>query len=154
MYHLLLIFIIALFMGPGVDAGFDEILLSFEKIAQKHAQQVVASIRRWPKAQLNGFGSPRMPFAKASRGFDSSALQMERKTLATVYVMCRALIAVTSSISKDGLPEAVGRNLEELMFDQLKRYDLKLSMQSANYRSIAELNAMLLGQLSDVRCVR
>ena len=82
---------------------------------------------------------------------DVSQTLNERKWLASVYIMCRALMAITSSISKDGLPEAVGRNLEELTFEQFKRYDLKLSMQSANYRCIAELHATLLGQLSDIR---
>ena len=140
-------------MGPGVDAGFDEILLSFEKIAQKHAQQVVASIRRWPKAQLNGFGSPRMPFAKASRGFDSSALQMERKTLATVYVMCRALIAATQSMSKDSLSDISGNSLEEFAFEQFRKPDIKMLTLSANHRAIAELYAVLLGNLANVRYV-
>ncbi|KAH9933118.1 cell morphogenesis N-terminal-domain-containing protein [Epithele typhae] len=124
-------------MGLGVDEKFDDILSSLGKIAQRHAKPVVDSIMRWRKSQNDPASS-------------ELALN-ERKWLASVYIMCRALIAVTRSVSKDGLPEAVGRNLEELTFEQFKRYDLKLSMQSANFRCIAEVHASLLGQLSDIR---
>lgn len=140
-------------MGPGVDATLDEILHSFEKIAQKHAQQVIDSIRRWPKAQMRGFTSPRAPFAKASRGFDSSVLLAERKTLASVYIMCRALIAATQSMSKDSLLDAVGNSLEEFAFEQFRKPDIKMLTHSVNHRAIAELHAMLLGNLANIRYV-
>ena len=147
------------YMGPGVDEKFEDILSSLGKIAQRHAKPVVDSIMRWRKSQsdpaapdlLRHHHAQTPSVTRAVRMPDVNQTLNERKWLASVYIMCRALIAVTGSISKDGLPEAVGRNLEELTFEQFKRYDLKFSMQSANYRSIAELHAMLLGQLSDIR---
>lgn len=137
-------------MGSGVDTTFDEILVSFEKIAQKHAQQVVDSIRRWPKAQM-GLTSPRAPFAKVTRGFDSSALLAERTTLASIYIMCRALISATRSMTKDSLSEVSGHSLEEFTFDQFRKPDIKMLTHSVNYRAIAELYAVLLGNLANIR---
>ncbi|TCD68750.1 Cell morphoproteinsis protein PAG1 [Steccherinum ochraceum] len=139
------------FLGPGADPTFDEILLSFEKIAQKHAQQVIDSIRRWPKVQIKGLTSARGPFTKASRGFDSSSILTERKTLASVYIMCRALIAATQSMSKDSLPDIVGNSLEEFTFEQFRKPDIKMLTQSVNHRAIAELYAVLLGNLAIIR---
>ena len=149
------------YMGLGVDEKFDDILSSLGKVAQRHAKPVVDSIMRWRKSQSEQVGpdlirhhhSQSPSASRAIRMPDVSQTLNERKWLAAVYIMCRALIAVTRSISKDGLPEQVGHNLEELTFEQFKRYDMKLSMQSSNYRCIAELHAALLGQLSDIRSV-
>ncbi len=148
-------------MGPGVDEKFDDILSSLGKVAQRHAKPVVDSVMRWRKTQNESVGPDILRQHLSQSPSSSRALRMpdaprtlkQRKWLASVYMMCRALIAVSRSISKDGLPEAVGRNLEELTFDEFKRYDLKLTMQSPNYRCIAELHAALLGNLADVRYV-
>ncbi|KAG2352115.1 cell morphogenesis protein N-terminal [Suillus spraguei] len=67
--------------------------------------------------------------------------------------MCRALIAVLSILSKDALGDMLGFTLEETMFEQFKRPDLKLVAQSANHRLNAELYAMLLGHLANVHFV-
>jgi Cell morphogenesis N-terminal len=56
-------------------------------------------------------------------------------------------IAVWSVLSKD----ALGFTLEETTFKQFKRPDLKLLAWSANHRLNAELYAMLLGHLANVR---
>ncbi|EJF63380.1 hypothetical protein DICSQDRAFT_82970 [Dichomitus squalens LYAD-421 SS1] len=147
------------YMGPGVDEKFDDILSSLGKVAQRHAKPVVDSIMRWRKSQnepadpdlIRHHHSQSPSASRAIRMPDVTQMLNERKWLAAMYIMCRALIAVTRSIAKDSLPEQVGHNLEELTFDQFKRYGMKLSMQSSNHRCIAELHAALLGQLSDIR---
>jgi hypothetical protein len=89
---------------------------------------------------------------------DPSSLITHRKIVASIYIMCRALITVVQAISsgggKDGLSEATGYLLEETTFDQFKRPDLKLLSQSINHRTNAELYAKLLGDLADLRYVR
>jgi hypothetical protein len=75
----------------------------------------------------------------------------ERKSLASIYITCRALIAVLQSISKDALGEAMGYSLEETTFEQFRKPDLKLLAQSANHRTNAELYATMLGLLANVR---
>ena len=65
--------------------------------------------------------------------------------------MCRALIVVMQSLSKDSLGEGIGFNLEESTFEQFRKPDLKLLSQSANHRTNAELYATLLGYLANSR---
>lgn len=148
-------------MGPGIDKKFDDMLSSLGKIAQRHAKPVVDSVMRWRKSQSDPAGQGLLRHHLSQSPSGSRALRMpdvaqalnERKWLASIYIMSRALIAVARSISKDGLPEAVGHSLEELTFEQFKRHDAKLTMQSANYRCNAELHAELLGHLAEIRCV-
>ncbi|KAH9854750.1 cell morphogenesis N-terminal-domain-containing protein [Lenzites betulinus] len=147
------------YIGPGVDEKFDDMLSSLGKVAQRHAQPVIDSIMRWRKSQSDPVSqdvlrhhlsqSPSAP--RAVRMPDVSHALKERKLLASIYIMSRALIAVAKSISKDGLPETEGHSLEELTFDQFKRHDPKMTLQSANHRCIADLHAALLGHLADIR---
>ncbi|KAJ7046983.1 cell morphogenesis N-terminal-domain-containing protein [Mycena alexandri] len=146
-------------MGPGVDPKFDDTLDSLGKIAQKHTKPVVDSIMRWRRSQTENVGSDviRTHMAQSPsprvRIHDVPGLLNERKSLASIYVMCRALIAVLQSISKDALGETMGYSLEETTFEQFRRPDLKLLTQSANHRTNAELYATLLGHISNVRFV-
>lgn len=91
----------------------------------------------------NGNGVNRPP--------DASFILNERKSLASIYIMCRTLISVLQSIGKDALGEAMGYSLEETTFEQFRRPDLKLLTQSANHRINAELYATLLGHIASVR---
>ncbi|PBK70905.1 hypothetical protein ARMSODRAFT_1033874 [Armillaria solidipes] len=154
--------LLTLFMGPGVDLAFDGILNSLGKIAQKHAKPVVDSVMRWRKSQVENVGSDIIRFHMAQsppgavrtvRTTDVPNLLNERKSLAAIYIMCRALIAVLQSLPKDGLGEALGYSLEKTTFEQFKKPDLKLLLQSANHRTNAELYATMLGHLANVRFV-
>jgi Cell morphogenesis N-terminal len=148
-------------MGPGVDSKFDDILQSLGKIAQKHAKPVIDSIMRWRRTQNDNVGldiirlhSTKSPTATRNiRSQDCPALLNERKSLASIYIMCRALIAVLQTISKDALGEPTGFTLEENTFEQFKKPDLKLLTQSVNHRINADLYATLLGHISNIRCV-
>lgn len=146
-------------MGPGVDPKLDELLTSLGKIAQKHAKPVVESVMRWRKSQNDGIDerlvshhlSQPSGSARIARTQDIASLLVERKALASIYIMCRALLAATETMAKDALGEAVGQSLEELTFEQFKRPDVKMLTQSANHRINAELYARLLGQIAHVR---
>jgi hypothetical protein len=149
-------------MGPGVDAKFDELMQSLSKIAQKHTKPVVDSVMRWRKSQnepvsedvirLHATQSPVSSRGGVVRVPNVPMVLNERKSLASIYIMCRSLIAVLQSIGKDALGEVMGHSLEETTFEQFKKPDLKLLMQSANHRSNAELYATLLGHIANVRC--
>lgn len=146
-------------MGSEVDPKFDETLRSLGKIAQKHTKPVVDSVMRWRRTQNENVGSDIIRLhmsqspgpSRAIRSHDVPALLNERKSLASIYIMCRALIAVLQSISKDALGEILGCMLEETTFEQFRRPDLKLLLQSANHRTNAELYATLLGHIANVR---
>ena len=148
-------------MDTKVDAKFDETLASLGIIAQKNAKKVIGSIMRWRRSQIENVGSdvirvhlsrpvPNQMF----RPQDVPGLLNERKSLVSIYIMCRALIAVLQSISKDALGDALGYNLEETTFEQFRNPDRKLLAQSANHRINSELYATLLGHLTNVRLVQ
>lgn len=138
------------FMGLGVDVKFDELLQSLGRIAQNHAKPVVDSVMRWRKSQTdgNGYDAARSP-AKTARLQD--AFLTDRRSIASAYIMCRALVASTQSLSRDALPDAVGNRLEELAFNQFKHPDVKALSSSSNHRATADLFALLLGNLAHVR---
>ena len=146
-------------VGPGVVTKFDEILQSLAKIAQKHAKPVIDSVMRWRRSQNENVGSEiiRMQLSQTSssqrtaRFHDVPALLNERKSMASIYIMCRVLIVVIQNLPKDALGEAMGYSLEETIFEEFRRPDLKLLTQSANHRINAELYAKLLGHIANVR---
>lgn len=88
---------------------------------------------------------------RSTRPLDISGILTERKSLVAIYITCRALIAVTQSITKDGLGEALGHMLEETTFDQFRKPDLRLLSNSSNHRVNADLYATLLGNIANVR---
>lgn len=140
------------FMGPGVDIHFDGLLDSLGKIAQKHAKSVVESVMRWRRSQVDGSDLQRSQYSvKAVRTLDSTAVVAERKMLTSTYIMCRALVTATKGNSKDSLGEAVGNSLEDMTFEQFRRPDHKTLTQSVNHRAIADLYAVLLGNLAEIR---
>ncbi|KAH7909870.1 cell morphogenesis N-terminal-domain-containing protein, partial [Hygrophoropsis aurantiaca] len=149
------------FMGPMLDEKFDDLLRSLGKIAQKQAKPVIDSIMRWRRSHNENIGgdilkyhnSKSPPWNRGGRTQEPSAILNERKSLASIYIMCRALIAVLQMVSKDALGDATGYSLEETTFEQFKRPDLKLLAQSANHRINAELYATMLGHLGNVRFV-
>ncbi|KAG5645502.1 hypothetical protein DXG03_005912 [Asterophora parasitica] len=148
-------------IGPGIDVQFDETLQSLGKIAQRHAKPVLDSIMRWRRSQHENVGSDISRFhasqspsgIRSTRPNDVTALLHERKSLVAIYIMCRALIVVMQSISKDALGDAMGYTLEETTFEQFRKPDLKLLTQSANHRTNADLYSTLLGHIANVRFV-
>lgn len=150
---------LAKFMGPGVDPNFDDLLQSLGRIAIKSTKPVVDSIMRWRKTQVENVSgdiiryhsSSITPYGRVTRPQEMINILNERKNLASIYIMCRALIIVVRSIPKDALSDAMGHNLEDMTFDQLKRPDLKLLATSSNHRVNADLYASLLGALSTTR---
>ncbi|KAG1858767.1 cell morphogenesis N-terminal-domain-containing protein [Suillus subalutaceus] len=149
------------FMGPSLDPKFDDLMGSLGKIAQKHPKPVIDSIMRWRRSHnenvsadiLKHHASQSPLWTRGARVQELPTLLNERKSLASIYIMCRALIAVLSILSKDALGDTLGFTLEETTFEQFKRPDLKLLAQSANHRLNAELYATLLGHLANVRFV-
>lgn len=93
-------------------------------------------------------------FAAAHIGTDlarDAAIQSDRKSLVSIYILCRTLIDIVSQISSESLADDVADKLEEIVFNQLKNAEpesLQMSpMRNANWRLFAEL----LGNLSAIR---
>ena len=149
-------------MGPQVDAKFDETLNSLGIIAQKHAKKVIGSVMRWRRSQHEQHIAPDIIDThmaqhaapnRIPRQQDIPGLLNERKSLAAIYITCRALIAVLRLLSRDALGDALGYSLEEITFEQFRKPDRKLHTLSVNHRINSELYATLLGHLANVRSV-
>ncbi|KAK7203023.1 cell morphogenesis N-terminal-domain-containing protein [Myxozyma melibiosi] len=80
-----------------------------------------------------------------------SAQQADRKSLISIYILCRVLIEVVKQTSSSVLGEEMGDKLEEIVFRQIKASDPNLVAASpirlANWRLFAEL----LGEMSRMR---
>jgi hypothetical protein len=143
------------FMGPGLDNKFDETLHSLGIIAQKHAKQVIDSTLRWRRTQNESVTAELVRSHTSNRTLrpnEISSLLNERKSLASIYIMCRALIAVLQLLSKDALGDALGFSLEETTFEQFRKPDRQSLHQSSNHGINSRLYAALLGHLANVRC--
>lgn len=144
-------------MGPGVDASFDDLLKSLATIAQRHAKPVIDSAMRWRKSQNESVSSSILKAHAANTPNPSTYRQdpaqvlRERKNLSSIYIMCRTLATVLSSLPRDALADQMGYNLEETTFEQFKAPDFRLLAHSVNHRAIAELYATMLGHLSNLR---
>ncbi|KAF8589139.1 hypothetical protein K439DRAFT_1383766 [Ramaria rubella] len=147
------------FIGPGVDPTFDELLESLARIAQKQLKRVVESVLRWRNDQSKSIDESLLRLhmnqspasGRTVHSPDTSSTLKQRKAIVSIYIACRALIVVFSSISKDQLGPGLGNSLEEITFEQFRRPDLKVVSQSVNHRANADIAAQLLGHLSNVR---
>lgn len=146
-------------MGPNIDPQFDDILQTLGRLGQKNAKSVVDSVMRWRRTQepvsddivRHHSNSSPISLRGGIRTQDTVFVLNERKSLATIYVMCRALIVVMQGLSKDALGDALGYNLEKTTFEQFRRPDVKMLAQSANHQANSELCATLLGHLANTR---
>ncbi|KAI0032600.1 cell morphogenesis N-terminal-domain-containing protein [Vararia minispora EC-137] len=145
------------FMGPNIDTHFDDILQTLGRLGQKNAKSVVDSILRWRRTQdpvsndvLRHHGNTSPVSLRGGRSQDTLYVLNERKSLAAIYIMCRALIVVMQGLSKDALGDTMGYNLEKTTFEQFRRPDVKI-LASANHQANAELFATLLGHLANTR---
>ena len=138
---------------------FDALLQSLGRIATKNAKPVIDSIMRWRKSQQENVSDEiiqhqlRRGAVSMQRHSDVVKCLNERKDIAAIYIMCRALIAVVQMLPKDALKEPTGLSLEEMTFDQFRKPNLKLLGACGNHRNNAELFAILLGKLSNLRYV-
>lgn len=152
------------FLGPEVDLKFDTLISSFDKLGQKNSKVVIESILRWRvehilSPEIIRHHSTTSPTASVSArnarnaSVDHTSILNDRQGQAALYLSYRVLISVLQNASKDALGEAMGFRLEETMFEQFKRPDLKAIATSANHRVNAELCSMVLGHIARLRFV-
>ncbi|KAI6165896.1 cell morphogenesis C-terminal-domain-containing protein [Pisolithus thermaeus] len=130
------------YFAPSLDPQFDDLLRSLAKIAQRHAKNVVDAIMRWRRG-IGGLSSADGPSSAQSR-------TAEHRSLASIYIMCRALISVLSSLPPQALGDALGYSLEETIFEQ---FNNPAPTTNTNHRSCTELYAVVLGCLARIRFV-
>jgi len=144
-------------MGKGVDVKLDDTLRSLGIIGQKQAKKVIDCILRWRKTQTEAVSDAivqaQAATASPAREADVRNVLDGRKDLASIHIMCRALIAVLEGLTRDVLGND-SHHLESTIFKEFRNPAPKLLAQSANHRVNQELYATLLGHLSNIRLVR
>jgi Cell morphogenesis N-terminal len=135
------------YLGPGIDKEFDGLLDSLGRIAQRHTNAVIDCITRWRRTQnepvslavvgttlyvvqstslsiiLKVYRS-NTPSGRSYTGSEAAKILGERKSLAAIYLTCRALTVVLGSIHKNALDETMGGLLEETIFEQFRHPDV------------------------------
>ncbi|KAG7661544.1 TAO3 [[Candida] subhashii] len=80
-----------------------------------------------------------------------TAIQADRKSLASIYILCRVLIEVVKQTSFEVMGEDLGDKLEEIVYTQLKTTDPVSTSQSLVRAANWSLFAELLGFMSERR---
>ncbi|RLV93827.1 Cell morphogenesis protein PAG1 [Spathaspora sp. JA1] len=80
-----------------------------------------------------------------------TAIQADRKSLASIYILCRVLIEVVKQTSFEVMGEDLGDKLEEIVYTQLKTTDPIMTSQSFVRAANWNLFAELLGFMSNRR---
>ena len=161
---------IAEILGAGNDPAFDKIITSLGYIARRKPKPVIDSVMFWRKskseaaAAANASASSHSPLAPHSRSesrndIDSTkaenprelAIQADRKSLISIYILCRVLIEVVRQTPPDVLGDDLSEKLEEIVFKQLKTADPELISGSIIRRANWNLFAELLGEMSEAR---
>lgn len=87
------------------------------------------------------------PIARARE----TAIQADRKSLASIYILCRVLIEVVKQTSPEVMGDDLGDKLEEIVYTQLKTTDPISTSESLVRLSNWNLFAELLGHMSQRR---
>ncbi|KAJ2903835.1 Cell morphogenesis protein PAG1, partial [Coemansia aciculifera] len=150
----------------GADVIFDRTLEKLGMLARRRPRVIIELLLVWRKTTidatdeypLEGTGNASMadgtrlqqppPPAALSR---AHYIIKERKSLASVYILCRALSAVVEQLEASHLDGDLGDRLEELVFGQVKQVNPANLRRSQNRRQIQDLYARLIGQISDIR---
>ncbi|KAI9495734.1 cell morphogenesis N-terminal-domain-containing protein [Zychaea mexicana] len=142
-------------LASGADPTFDKLIKSLSSLAASQQKQVIDAVMRWRRAKIEPLDPALLrrvsESAPLSRTKDVSSILKERQSLASVYILCRALIEIVKSFTPETLPEDLGENLEEIVFNQLKKADPEAIRRSKNRTASMDLFAELIGELSNVR---
>lgn len=102
-------------------------------------------------ANSGGFGSAQLQeHASSAR---EAALVADKKSLISIYILCRVLIEVVKQTDTDSLGEDLRDKLEEIVFKQLRTTDPAVLATSHVRHANWNLFAQLLGQMSNTNFV-
>ncbi|KAG5355990.1 Cell polarity protein [Yarrowia sp. B02] len=170
-------------LGEGADPAFDKIIVSLGYIARREPKPVIDSVMFWRKSKsevaVNSAAAAHTAAASASvghsrqnsrasdmgSGFGSAQLQehassareaalvADKKSLISIYILCRVLIEVVKQTDTDSLGEDLRDKLEEIVFKQLRTTDPAVLATSHVRHANWNLFAQLLGQMSNTNFV-
>ncbi|KAG1211887.1 hypothetical protein G6F69_004186 [Rhizopus microsporus] len=142
-------------LGQGADESFDKVIYSLSSLAATQQSAVIDAVMRWRKAKVEPLDPSVIKrvseSAPLSRTRQIQSVLKERQSLASVFILCRALIEIIRKLTPGSLPDDLGENLEEIVFNQLKKADPEAIKRSKNRTASMDLFAELIGELSNVR---
>ncbi|EGG02515.1 uncharacterized protein MELLADRAFT_91353 [Melampsora larici-populina 98AG31] len=153
-------------IGQGVDPSFDATFDSLAQVSRKNPNQVINFVMRWKSRQGEGIDEHSIQraislgsvmFLNRFSGDNTTnprrvaAVLAERKGLALVYLLCRALIAIVQGVTRESLGEELGSRIEEIVFNSIKNADTSPSSRNPNKQANMNMFAQLLGALSNIR---
>ncbi|KAJ1874016.1 Cell morphogenesis protein PAG1 [Coemansia sp. RSA 990] len=156
---------LAKYLQPGVDYIFDRTLEKLGVMARRRPRVIIELLLVWRKATIDAAeedpldvpGLSGLSEAARRHQYQSAALSRahyiirERKSLVSVYILCRALDAVVEQLDASHLEGDLGDRLEELVFGQVKQVNPANLRRSQNRREIQDLYAQLIGRISQIR---
>ncbi|OLY81007.1 Cell polarity protein mor2 [Smittium mucronatum] len=134
------------FMGKGANKKLDSVLETLGSLSKLHTQIVVELLLIWRKTSFD-----KLKLAFQSSHSHSALVINERRSLSTVYLLCRALNEVSLNIDPNLINEELGNKIESLVFAQIKDVDPLTLQYSSNRRRIQELYAQIAGNISKFR---
>ncbi|WAQ90761.1 hypothetical protein PtA15_13A160 [Puccinia triticina] len=143
-------------LGHAVDPAFDATFVSLAQVSKKNPAQVVNFVMRWKSRQGESSDDYAIQRALVTSGNSLNprrvtAVLSERKNLALVYILCRALISIVQVVTREALGEDLGTRLEEIIFNSIKNADPHLTARTPNKQANMNMFAYLLGALSNIR---
>lgn len=142
-------------LGRGSDEEFDKLIQSLSTLAATQQSAVIDAVMRWRKVKVEPLDPSIIKrvsdSAPLSRTREIQSVLKERQSLASVFILCRALIEIIKRLTPGSLPDDLGENLEEIVFNQLKKADPDAIKRSKNRTASMDLFAELIGELSNIR---
>ncbi|CAN6632790.1 cell morphogenesis protein PAG1 [Trichomonascus vanleenenianus] len=156
-------------LGEGKDPSFDKIIASLGYIARRKPKPVIDSVMFWRKSKSeataqaannapgNGNHSRSGSYihGTATTPLDprEAAIQADRKSLVSIYILCRVLMEIVRQTPPEVLGDDLSEKLEEIVFKQLRTAEPDLISGSIIRRANWNLFAKLLGEMSDSRFI-
>ncbi|KAJ2123145.1 Cell morphogenesis protein PAG1 [Coemansia sp. RSA 720] len=157
-------------LGYGADPTFDRTLEKLGMLARRRPRVIIELLLVWRKTTIDaadedplesivggGAHDPARQYQHPQQQHQAAALSRahyivrERKSLVSVYILCRALDAVVAQLDASHLEGDLGDRLEELVFGQVKQVNPANLRRSQNRREIQDLYARMIGRISGIR---
>lgn len=146
---------VAAMAADAAEKAIQDLNLHKESNFRKHAHSssTVSRIshRRNNSSKSNIQPDSRLQFLEAAvQSSRETAIQGDRKSLISIYILCRVLIEVVKQVNFDSNADDLGGKLEEIVFSQLRSTDPILIsssiIRSANWNLFAELLGFMSGK--------
>ncbi|KAJ2716769.1 Cell morphogenesis protein PAG1 [Coemansia spiralis] len=167
-------------LEQGADPIFDRTLEKLGLLARRHPRVIIELLLVWRKTTIDAAdefplegtaataptgpgpsgsfpGATDLPRQQQQQQQQPAAVSRahyivrERRSLVSVYILCRALSAVVEQLDAPHLEGDLGDRLEELVFGQVKLVNPDNLRRSANRREIQDHYARLVGRISAIR---